>query len=296
MGLSTGRVYCGNCGSTKRCEYCVVGSYVNDAARLCALAWKRGGGVLIDSSTLEFLRGGAGGTGAGVGFFGSGAGTLVAGGLRCGAEFEVTVKGRDRPIFAAPLYVNDEAASTASPLSPSLGPQVESVWLRSSPLGGPESAPAATLDEPFADLTAGLSRQPFADEVFVGREKEMAAVRPLLRRFAAIATGGLGQESSSGGPAAIAFAGGHGLGKSALLRAVARELESSAAAGADVCWLVGDESERDTPWLAWVTPWMEEMLTEVLPRLPPQVRARTRFTCAEIFAICVLSSIPFFPA
>ena len=54
-GVTTGRAFLGNIGSSSRAEYAVLGACVNLAARLMCLAAKSGGGVACDAATREFL-------------------------------------------------------------------------------------------------------------------------------------------------------------------------------------------------------------------------------------------------
>ncbi|KAL6055826.1 Guanylate cyclase domain-containing protein [Balamuthia mandrillaris] len=61
IGISTGRTFCGNVGSAKRCEYCVVGDSVNLSARLMIAAAKASNGgnisgsIFVDEQTYRIV-------------------------------------------------------------------------------------------------------------------------------------------------------------------------------------------------------------------------------------------------
>lgn len=53
IGITTGTAFCGSIGSSKRCEYSIVGDTVNLSARLMVAASKMGKGILVDSATHQ---------------------------------------------------------------------------------------------------------------------------------------------------------------------------------------------------------------------------------------------------
>ncbi|KAL6077191.1 Guanylate cyclase domain-containing protein [Balamuthia mandrillaris] len=61
VGITTGRTFCGDVGSTKRCEYCVVGDSVNLSARLMIAAakvsngGKHPGAIFVDEQTYHII-------------------------------------------------------------------------------------------------------------------------------------------------------------------------------------------------------------------------------------------------
>jgi class 3 adenylate cyclase len=56
IGIATGTVYCGEAGSSRRCEYTAVGFKVNMAARLMQVAGQTGGGVLCEEDTMKLAE------------------------------------------------------------------------------------------------------------------------------------------------------------------------------------------------------------------------------------------------
>ncbi|KAL6075066.1 Guanylate cyclase domain-containing protein [Balamuthia mandrillaris] len=61
IGITTGRTFCGNVGSAKRCEYCVVGDSVNLSARLMVASakasngGKTSGAIYVDEQTYRIV-------------------------------------------------------------------------------------------------------------------------------------------------------------------------------------------------------------------------------------------------
>ncbi len=53
IGVTTGKVFCGSVGSSKRQEYAMVGDIVNMSARLMVVAKQMGVGVVVDEATRE---------------------------------------------------------------------------------------------------------------------------------------------------------------------------------------------------------------------------------------------------
>ena len=53
IGVTTGKVFCGSVGSSKRQEYAMVGDIVNLSARLMNVAKKLNAGIIVDESTKE---------------------------------------------------------------------------------------------------------------------------------------------------------------------------------------------------------------------------------------------------
>ncbi len=53
IGVTTGKVFCGSVGSSKRQEYAMVGDIVNLSARLMVVAKQKGVGIVVDETTRE---------------------------------------------------------------------------------------------------------------------------------------------------------------------------------------------------------------------------------------------------
>ena len=56
VGVTTGTVFCGIVGSSKRREYAMVGDIVNLSARLMVAGEKMGVGILCDAVTMEAAK------------------------------------------------------------------------------------------------------------------------------------------------------------------------------------------------------------------------------------------------
>jgi hypothetical protein len=52
LGIATGTAFCGNIGSNQRCEYVLIGSSVNSAARLMNVACNLGFSIICDRWTM----------------------------------------------------------------------------------------------------------------------------------------------------------------------------------------------------------------------------------------------------
>jgi class 3 adenylate cyclase len=52
LGIATGVSFCGNVGSNLRCEYVLIGSSVNRAARLMNVACSTGSFIVCDHPTM----------------------------------------------------------------------------------------------------------------------------------------------------------------------------------------------------------------------------------------------------
>ena len=59
VGITTGRVFCGEAGSDNRREYTLSGARVNLAARLMQAAAKKDAGILVDEDTYHAMANGS---------------------------------------------------------------------------------------------------------------------------------------------------------------------------------------------------------------------------------------------
>ena len=241
MGLTTGRAFAGNVGSAARCEYSVLGTCVNMAARLMGVAYKLGGGIVSDHSTCKFVRNGWSG-------------------VEVGPEYEVNVKGAAKALKVANLLPGRPASSLFSPRRDTL--------CCTSPLARFGSAATSLMDgDPDLVSAGGPSGSEDPDlvsaggpsgseEVFVGRDAEFAE---LVAHFRAFVDG-------SCAPRAVAYSAQYGVGKSALLRAGAAWLTREMP-DAGICWVFGDDFMSGTPWFAFQMPWMLQLVQAGIPQV-----------------------------
>ena len=244
MGITTGRAFAGNVGSASRCEYSVLGTCVNLAARLMGVAYKLGGGIVSDHATCKFVRNGWSG-------------------VEVGPEFEVNVKGAAKALKVATLA----SEGPASPLpsghqGPAYGASSRRRVSAARPFfgGGPSLSQEEGPAGPPSDMRG---RAPSlgpgkGEELFVCRDAEFAELVALFRACG----------DGSCKPQAVAYSAQYGVGKSALLRAGAAWLTREMP-DVGICWVFGDDFMRDTPWFAFQMPWMLQLVQSGIPQVRP---------------------------
>jgi hypothetical protein len=241
-GVTTGRAFCGNVGSARRCDWSVVGDVMNTAARLMSAAAALGAPVLCCADTAGHVRDAAREEG--------GEGAIPA--WLCDVPMHVALKGTTQPLpvyapaLAAPVAASRRGGSTHS--SPRTS--VHTPRHLGAGFGGAASA-SASASAPASD--AYDDRRGTA---LLGRESELARVSDLLSC------------ASSRRGALVVISGGLSDGKSAFLRACAA---SASAAGLHVLSLA-PAACCGAAAAPFNTTWLAAAIRRNVDSLPPHLR------------------------
>jgi hypothetical protein len=245
-GVTTGRAFCGNVGSSSRCDWSIVGDAMNNAARLMASAASLCRPVLCCAVTARHVRASLAEQGDDVPLW------LDA------TPLVVTLKGTEAPML---VYAPCPADDASSPRRTVGGlPRRARIFRRDESFGSFLSNSSGTL---MSCCEPDLRRSP-SGAALLGRDAELARVAAMLETGS---DSGADDGGGGGGPV-IVVSGGVSCGKTAFLRAAAVQ---ACAAGRAVLPLRvgGGDGGFDTPWFAAAVEAHVESLPATLRPLAP---------------------------